>query len=273
MKNIILVGAGKWGKNYITTFKSFPEIELKIAKREDWKQLINLNPDGVIIATQPDSHIEIASYALERNIPVLIEKPLALSLQEAEKLKKFTAPIMVDYTHLYSNYYRHVLSTIRNTQLRSIVTNGYNNTPDRKYSALWDYGSHDIAIVMDLQGPYKPFQVSCKKIPSDSGEMYQIDLYFKSWIDFSAHCLVGNGGSKKARDITINMEGVTVYHDDTVVNHDPSPLHNIIDIFLKNIDGKSERWNRESLNFALTVTKILEHCEKSLNEGAIVSYK
>ena len=103
MKNIVLVGGnGKWGQNYISTLKYFQDINLQVATRENWKQLIDKNPDGVIVATPPDSHIEIASYSLSKNIATMIEKPLALSLQEAETLKQFTAPILVNHIQLFT---------------------------------------------------------------------------------------------------------------------------------------------------------------------------
>lgn len=44
--------------------------------------------DAVIIATPPNLHCEIACYFLERNIPVLCEKPLCLTVDEAVQIVK-----------------------------------------------------------------------------------------------------------------------------------------------------------------------------------------
>lgn len=42
--------------------------------------------DAVIVATPPSSHPEIACFFMERKIPVLCEKPLCLSVAEAERM-------------------------------------------------------------------------------------------------------------------------------------------------------------------------------------------
>lgn len=54
----------------------------------NYKELAENEPemDAVIIATPPNSHTEIAKYFLERRVPVLCEKPLCLSIADAEML-------------------------------------------------------------------------------------------------------------------------------------------------------------------------------------------
>ena len=44
------------------------------------------NPDGVIVATQTDAHLEAALPAIAAGLPVLIEKPIAATLEEAESI-------------------------------------------------------------------------------------------------------------------------------------------------------------------------------------------
>src|SRR5580658_1853229 len=91
---VLCGGTGKWGQNYIKTLSSFENVKLIIANRNNWKILIDDNiPDFVIISTPPQSHIEIAIYALEQNIPVIIEKPLSLSYSVALSLKEFKSLI------------------------------------------------------------------------------------------------------------------------------------------------------------------------------------
>jgi len=53
----------------------------------DYKKLIDEEKlDGVIIATPHTSHIEIAKYCVERDVNVLVEKPISVTTKEAEEL-------------------------------------------------------------------------------------------------------------------------------------------------------------------------------------------
>ena len=52
----------------------------------DYKQFTEVELDAVIVATPPSTHPEISCYFMEGGTPVLCEKPLCLSVAEAEKM-------------------------------------------------------------------------------------------------------------------------------------------------------------------------------------------
>ena len=52
----------------------------------DYQQLADLELDAVIVATPPVSHPEISCFFAERRIAVLCEKPLCLSVSDAERM-------------------------------------------------------------------------------------------------------------------------------------------------------------------------------------------
>jgi len=53
----------------------------------DYKQMILENEiDLISIATESGLHAEIALYCIENNINVIIEKPMAMSLEDADKI-------------------------------------------------------------------------------------------------------------------------------------------------------------------------------------------
>ena len=59
-----------------------------IKKYEDYQKLINENQDLqlVSIATESGSHAEIALYCIKHGINVIIEKPMAMSMEDAEEI-------------------------------------------------------------------------------------------------------------------------------------------------------------------------------------------
>ena len=59
--------------------------------------------DGVVIASPPSVHVEQSIAALERGVPVLLEKPVSPDLASAERLQRAaaasTAPLLLGYTY------------------------------------------------------------------------------------------------------------------------------------------------------------------------------
>ncbi len=53
----------------------------------DWKDLRN-KVDAVSIATPTETHCEIACAFLESGVSVLVEKPIALTLEQADRMAK-----------------------------------------------------------------------------------------------------------------------------------------------------------------------------------------
>jgi predicted dehydrogenase len=103
--NVGIVGAGRQGWRRARALESFPDDRLvAVADRDaaaaqrlaetyaaatdsDWRALIDrAGVDTVLVCTPPDSHAEIAIAALEGGQHVLVEKPLARSVAEAEPI-------------------------------------------------------------------------------------------------------------------------------------------------------------------------------------------
>jgi len=103
--NIGIVGAGRQGWRRARAVESFPDDRLVAVAdcvaasaqhlanayaaetHDDWSALVDrADVDAVLVCTPPDSHTEIAVAALERGQHVLVEKPLARSVAEAEPI-------------------------------------------------------------------------------------------------------------------------------------------------------------------------------------------
>lgn len=175
-----LIGAGRWGRNYIRTIGSLPGATLAaVASRnpdtvqlvppgcvvvEDWSDLVaRPDIDGVVIATPPKLHAEMLLGAARAGKAVLVEKPLVLheadlqTVAEAEASAK--QAIMVENTHLYHPAFRAlVAATRREAPIRGIRASAGAHGPYRRdVSVLWDWGSHDLAMCLAVDaGPWIP---------------------------------------------------------------------------------------------------------------------
>lgn len=253
MPKIALIGGnGKFGQKYLSTLQSQFQITPQIGTRDNWKQLIDQKPDGVIICTPPDSHIEIALFALKKGLPVMIEKPLALSLSETEQLKSYQyLPILVNHIHIFSSKYQEIKDSIALRQITHIKSIGSSNSPPRNYSRLWDYAPHDIAMILDLTQTY-PKQIMCQ---TDDHQSFQIKMQFDS---FESVSQVGYSETR-IRHLDIN-NGRFIY--DGMQNE--FPLTNAIGVFLRAIKGKPDY--RLGLDLSLKVMQVLEACQKYLDK-------
>jgi predicted dehydrogenase len=97
-QKLAVVGAGLVGQRHITAIGQVPGVELAaVVEPGPTEQSVPVftsmdalfdavDVDGVILSTPTLLHVEGATSCVERNVPVLIEKPLAASADEAEEL-------------------------------------------------------------------------------------------------------------------------------------------------------------------------------------------
>lgn len=255
MNNILLVGAGKFGQKYISTIANISNIDLTIASKNTWKHLIDAKPDGVMVCTPPQSHIEIASYALERCVPVMVEKPLALSLQECKQLKKYNTPILVNHIHLFSDTYQKIKQNISVEKIKLIKSIGSSNSPPRDYSRLWDYGPHEISMILDLTQQY-PNTIQCVE---NSNCQFNIKMNFNT---FTSDSVVG---LSETRQRYFDVDGKYIYDG----MKKEFPLTNAIKVFINNINGINDY--RIGLDLSFKVMEILEKCQESIDTKSIIT--
>ena len=101
---ICVIGAGGWGKNHIRTLSELDALGgIVEADSHQRNKMIELYPnvncfstiehafkndfDGFVVATPPITHVKLAEQILTKNKPVLVEKPLTLSIDEAQSFK------------------------------------------------------------------------------------------------------------------------------------------------------------------------------------------
>ncbi len=169
-----LIGVGRWGKVYINTLLSLPEsfrltsiatsnsdnqslIPYPVNVHKDWIGCIEEEPDLVIVATPPSTHAEILKVCIDTDVPVIVEKPLCMNVEEAEELldaaDENNAQILVNHLHLFNPWYQSLKQKLtQQAQLPQwIVSEGMSLGPFREHSpSLWDWAAHDVSLILDL---------------------------------------------------------------------------------------------------------------------------
>lgn len=103
--SVAIIGSGFWGRNHARVLKEIPGVSLthvcdivadrakEVALRynipnytTDYKKILPEDVDAVIISTTSSMHAEIALTAIESGKHVLIEKPIATTVKEAEDI-------------------------------------------------------------------------------------------------------------------------------------------------------------------------------------------
>ena len=103
---IALVGCGYWGKNLCRNFHALGALSTVIDATENGQATAHsIAPDiqvtdglddvlrndqiqGIALATPAETHAELAIQAMQAGKDVFVEKPMALTLGDAEKMKK-----------------------------------------------------------------------------------------------------------------------------------------------------------------------------------------
>jgi predicted dehydrogenase len=172
---IAVVGHGYWGPNVVRNaleraeFRLVGLCERDPARAQDFSRrnpglaveceldalLENPDVDAVAIATPPRSHYELVRRALEAGKHVLVEKPLASSVAQAEELielaERVDRVLMPGHTFLYSPSVNKVRELIQSGELGEV----YFVTSSRMNLGLYqsdgvisDLAPHDLSILL-----------------------------------------------------------------------------------------------------------------------------
>lgn len=90
------------------------ERDSSIRRYCDYKEMIRENDlDLVSIATESGSHAEIALYCIEHGIHVIIEKPMAMSMRDAEEIIRLSAEKHVKVSACHQNRFNVAVQEMR----------------------------------------------------------------------------------------------------------------------------------------------------------------
>ncbi len=188
MIRVGIVGLGYWGPNLVRCFSDLENCKVTAVCDQSYDQLLRIKDrfpsvypienfdalldrdlvDAVVIATPTATHFDLSMKALEHDLHVFVEKPLAETSAQCRKLIE-TAGVR-NRTLFVGHVFLHASPVIK---LRELVQSGelgninyissrrLNLGPVRKdVSALYDLAPHDISMMLYLLGQ-DPVSVTC----------------------------------------------------------------------------------------------------------------
>lgn len=167
-----IIGIGYFGRHYVRLLQDMegvelisiaarqgaeiPELPKTIKKYESADALIR-DPaiDCVIIATPPSSHAEFAIAALKQDKHVLIEKPMAVSVVEAQAITDAARisgrTCMIGHQYCYNDYIRALKKEIEQKTIGDMkymfAEHLYAGPVRLDIGCLWETATHELAII------------------------------------------------------------------------------------------------------------------------------
>ena len=168
---ICVIGAGRWGKNHIRTLFELgalggvvdPDAQQRNKIKELFPQTacfgslenaFQTNFDGYVVATPPVTHLDLAKDILKKKTPVLVEKPLTLSVEAGMKIqaliKNLDGKLIVGHLLLFHPAIIKMKEMIEDGiigDLQYIYSNRLNLGVVRKEeNVFWSFAPHDISL-------------------------------------------------------------------------------------------------------------------------------
>lgn len=312
---ICVVGAGMWGTNHIRTLllldvnvgcvdtdlkqlqkvkSQFNQINCFSSVEESLEQ----NFDGYIISTPPFTHAKLAKLIISYNKPLLVEKPLCISVLEAKEIKsdleKYDGMLIVGHLLLFHPAIQKIKSMIdegKIGEIQYIYSNRLNYGKVRtNENVFWSFAPHDISLFQFFSNSFP------SKVLSVGGDFLQKGIHdttitylkypngieghiYVSWLHpFKEHRLVviGSKGSLHFEDSAENKPLLFYEKDgskDTlsfkskvsqkIEYESVLPLQNELNYFIEAIKGNSA--DLTNIDEGINVIKILEMASNSLN--------
>jgi len=184
-----MVGAGYWGRNLARNFLDCPSTELLwvcdadegaaarlVGRRSEVrvsaeldKMLADDDVEAVAVVTPPGTHLDIGLRCLRAGQHVLMEKPLATSVEGGELLVATAAELgltlMCDHTFCYTPHVRRVRKLMQGGELGELQyvdsTRVNLGLVQSDVDVLWDLAPHDLSILDFVLPPgLVPVQIS-----------------------------------------------------------------------------------------------------------------
>ena len=240
-----IVGVGRWGTHLLRNFLENPLARVvavvdpnpdnltRVAQQFNFDDRVVFSRDfasalqipeveAVAIATPANTHFSLITAALEKNLHVLAEKPLTLTVAESVQLCQLAdrqhRQLVIDHTYLFHPAVlrgRAVIQAKKLGDLRYGYAARTHLSPVRSdVDALWDLAIHDIAIFNHWLGEM-PCQVQAKGtswLQADLSDVVWVTLTYPSGFEATIH-LCWLNPDKQRRLSVVGSQGTLTFDE------------------------------------------------------------
>ncbi len=272
MKQIGIIGMGKWGKNLIREFANFAEIPICVTtgnqENRKWIQkkfpktkfstninsiLSDNNIDAVVIATPISTHYELIKKSLESGKHVFVEKPMTQTVTQANNLikiaKKKELSLFVGHIFLHHQIFK----KIQKIHEREFIVNM--NSEWKKFGTFNEnifenLLTHELSINLTLFGEPKRITLINESSFITNIDSFNLELFYEK--NKRSHISIDRIANYKKKLIKITTKkNLYIWDDDKLFKLNKksksfqiffkstnSPLFLECKTFISNISGK-----------------------------------
>jgi predicted dehydrogenase len=210
-----VIGAGMWGRNIVRTlgsmgaldsvaeldaglrdelFRTYPDLTIY----DNLDSVLKSNAPAVCIAVPAPWHYEVAKKSLENGKDVFVEKPMTLSVTDAEDLVRIARErdrvLMVGHLLLYQpavQWIKKAIGAGMIGRLKSIHQRRLGLGRARAVeNVLWSLGVHDVAVALYLigAGPERIDIQGQRVLQPDIEDDVYVAMTFPSGVRSYLHC-------------------------------------------------------------------------------------
>ena len=242
MIRIALAGCGHWGSNYLRILQFMEGAEVVTACDPEAaplekirKQYPGVRPvkdfsvclkdpkvDAVILATPASTHYELVKQSLAARKHVLVEKPVALSVEEAGQLVEMAQSakriLMVGHTFLYNPAVQKMKEYVEKGTLGKIyylqAVRTHLGLIRSDVSSVWDLAPHDVSIFSYLldREPTKVSAVGACHLKKNLQDVAFVNLFYDTNVIGNIH--ISWVDSNKLRQVAVIGSKARILFDD-----------------------------------------------------------
>ena len=296
--NVAVVGLGRWGSQYLPMISKLPQFNLVAAYDSDFRKLESYSKqydfnaaeslrdlcdhygaEAVLVLSPTTTHAQVFSEIAQYRLPVYLEKPIAVSSDEAADMitvsNKHKTLLYVAHSMKYESSIREIKSLLNSGALGQIDhirisrTVKQRNDVDYLNAPLYQIGVHLLDVILYLLGDNdlggKIYKFSVGKI--DDVTFYHgkthihMQYGFGTVYNFSLQITAENGYVTLADGVlTISIHGKTTIHQIPMMN-EKTIVTQLNEFYC------AVRKGEPFLNTKENAEKIMMLCEKISNSG------